>query len=262
MAPMTSHPQPDPAQGIFETMLVIRGEPVARAAHLARLEASLEAVYGAGLPAETDAVVAEHADGLELGRLRLTAVPSAPHSGLALQVDAGELEGWPHFPERPVSLRPHEVSGGLGCHKWADRAALPTPAPGEAPLLVDDGQVLEAAWANVFAVRDGAVFTPPLDGRILPGVTRATVVELARARGFEVFERALTLEELRQADEVFLTNSIRGVETVDSVKDTRLPGIAPLTRLLSDALRAEWALARPKPAPASSGEQLSHLPFR
>jgi para-aminobenzoate synthetase/4-amino-4-deoxychorismate lyase len=250
---MTSRPKPDPAQGIFETMLVVRGEPVARAAHLGRLEASLEAVYGAELPAETDAVVAEHADGLELGRLRLTAVPSlAKLSGLDLRVDAGELAGWPHFPEQPVALRPHQVAGGLGCHKWADRAALPTPAPGEAPLLVDGDEVLEAAWANVFAVRNGAVFTPPLDGRILPGVTRATVVDLARAQGIEVSEQPLTLDELRQADEAFLTNSIRGIETVGSVDGTLLPATATLAQELSNALRAEWGL---RPAPAFSTER-------
>jgi para-aminobenzoate synthetase/4-amino-4-deoxychorismate lyase len=255
MAPMTSHPKPDPAQGIFETMLVVRGTPVARAAHLRRLEASLEAVYGAGLPAETDTVVAEHAGGLELGRLRLTAVPSlAKRSGLGLRVDAGELDDWPHFPERPVSLRPHQVSGGLGCHKWADRAALPTPAPGEAPLLVDGDEVLEAAWANVFAIRNGAVFTPPLDGRILPGVTRATVIDLARAQGVEVSEQRLTLDVLRQADGAFLTNSIRGIEMVDSVDGTQLPS-SSLTERLKDALRAEWGPAKPEPSPAFSNER-------
>lgn len=242
MAQMTSRPKPDPAQGIFETMLVVRGEPVAEAAHLTRLEASLEAVYGIGLPVETDAVVAAHAADLQLGRLRLTAFPANGEgpSGLSLEVDAGELAAWPHFPEQPVSLVPHQVSGGLGCHKWADRAALPAAAPGEAPLLVDGDEVLEAAWANVFSVRNGAVFTPPLDGRILPGVTRATTIELARARGFEVFERALPMEELRRADEVFLTNSIRGVEVAGSVNGTALDAPGPVTAALRDDLRAAW----------------------
>ena len=76
------------------------------------------------------------------------------------------------------------LAGGLGEHKWVDRslldeaqAALPA---GALPLIVDaDGAVLEASRANLFAVRDGALFTPPLDGRILPGVTRARVIEIA-----------------------------------------------------------------------------------
>ena len=239
---MTTRPEPDPAQGIFETMLVVGGEPVARAAHLARLEASVEAVYGVGLPPETATVVAEHAADLGLGRLRLTAFPTnagRPPS-LGLEVDAGELDGWPHFPAQPVSLWPHQVSGGLGCHKWADRTALPDPAPGEAPLLLDGDQVLEAAWANVFAVRDGAVFTPPLDGRILPGVTRATTIKLARARGFEVFERALPLEELCLADEAFLTNSLRGIELAAAVDGTPLEAPGPIAAALRADLRSAW----------------------
>ena len=244
MAPMTSHPKPDPAKGIFETMLVVRGAPVMPAAHLARLESSLEAVYGVGLPARAHRIVTERAADLELGRLRLTIAPAKagdpePH----IEVDAGELAGWPHFPERPVTLRPHLVIGGLGCHKWADRAALPSPAPGEAPLLVDGDEVLEAAWANVFAVRNGAVFTPPLDGRILPGVTRATTIELARARGIEVLESAMPLAELHQADEVFLTNSIRGVEVVVSVDGGTLEPLGPVTAALRDDLRTAWGLA-------------------
>ncbi len=249
MAPMTSRPHPDPAQGIFETMLVVRGEPVLPAAHLGRLEASLEAVYGVGLPAQTRQVVAEHAAGLELGRLRLTVTPSRSDSAPGLEVDAGELDGWPHFPEQPLSLRPYQVGGGLGCHKWADRAALPAAAAGEAPLLIDGEEVLEAAWASVFAVRGGAVFTPPLDGRILPGVTRATTVDLARARGIEVVEGPIQLADLRLADEVFLTNSIRGVEVVDSVDGSPIEAPGPVTALLRSDLRNAWNLA---PAPAVS----------
>jgi para-aminobenzoate synthetase / 4-amino-4-deoxychorismate lyase len=245
MTPMTSPPRPDPTQGIFETMLVVRGEPVAPREHLGRLEASVAAVYGTDLPARAHRVVAEDAAKLELGRLRLTVFPTGGQAPteLGLEVDAGELDGWPHFPEQPVALRPHQVTGGLGCHKWADRAALPKGIPGEAPLLVDGDEVLEAAWANVFAVRDGVLFTPPLDGRILPGVTRATAIELARARGIEVCERALPLVEMRQADEVFLTNSIRGVEIVDSVDGGRLEGPGPVTATLRDDLRAAWDLA-------------------
>ncbi|HEY6730313.1 MAG TPA: aminotransferase class IV [Solirubrobacterales bacterium] len=241
---MTPRRKPDPAQGIFETMLVVRGAPVAPSAHLARLGASLEAVYGAGLPPEAHRIVVESAEGLKLGRLRLTVAPSTEgRPGLDLAADVGELDDWPHFPEQPVSLRPHQVDGGLGCHKWADRAALPTPSPGEAPLLVDRDDVLEAAWANVFAVRRGALFTPPLDGRILPGVTRATTIELARSRSIETIERVLSLDELRQADEVFLTNSIRGIELVGSVDGVPLEAPGPIASALRADLETAWDLA-------------------
>jgi para-aminobenzoate synthetase / 4-amino-4-deoxychorismate lyase len=232
---MTAHRQPDPSQGIFETMLVVRGEPVARDAHLARLEVSLEAVYGVGLPARTRQLVTEHAEGLELGRVRLTFVP-----GGGVEAERGEIDRTLHFPEGPVSLRVHRVAGGLGCHKWADRSALPPSSQSEAAILVDGDDALEADRANVFAVRKGALFTPPLDGRILPGVTRATVLELAGAEGIEASERTLTLAELRESEEVFLTNSIRGIESVGFVDGTSLSPERPLSELLANALQAKW----------------------
>lgn len=245
MGPMPPRRQPDPSQGIFETMLVVRGEPVAPKAHLSRLESSLKTVYGAELPARTRQMVAEHAQGLELGRLRLTFVPDG-----GVEAEFGEIDRSLHFPEHTISLRSHPVSGGLGCHKWADRAAIPPSGPGEAALLVDGDEVLEADRANVFAVRKGTVFTPPLDGRILPGVTRATTIELARREGVEVAERVLTLGELRKSEGVFLTNSIRGIESIGSVDGTSLPTDGPLTRSLADALRSSWGLTK-RPVPAS-----------
>lgn len=248
MTPMTSRPKPDPARGVFTTMLVVDGAPIAPAAHLTRLEASMEAVYSAPLPAATAERVEERAKGLELGRLRLTFTPGAED----LDLEATELDRSLHFPARPVSLVAHQASGGLGAHKWVDRAALPAAEPGEAPLLVDGDEVLEAAWANVFAVRNGALFTPPLDGRILPGVTRATIVELGREEGIEVTERALDLDDLRQADEVFLTNSTRGIETAAAVDGVRLPGERPLSHRLAATMRGAWGLKtrddRPKAA--------------
>jgi para-aminobenzoate synthetase/4-amino-4-deoxychorismate lyase len=246
MRPMTSRPQPDPSRGIFETMLVVRGEPVARDAHLARLEASLEAVYGVGLPARTRQLVTEQARGLELGRVRLTCAP-----GDDVEVERGEIDRTLHFPEGPISFRSHRVAGGLGCHKWADRSALPAGSQSEASILVDGDDVLEADRANVFAVRRGTVFTPPLDGRILPGVTRATVLELAAAEGIEATERTLSLTELRESEEVFLTNSIRGIEPVGSIDGAPLPVAKPVTHTLAGALRNQWGLAKREPAPAS-----------
>jgi para-aminobenzoate synthetase / 4-amino-4-deoxychorismate lyase len=245
MRRMTPPRKPDPARGIFETMLVVNGEPVGPDAHLSRLEMSLEAVYGAEMPARARQLVAEHAKGLELGRLRLTFVPDG-----GVEVESGEIDRSLYFPAHTISLRSLAVSGGLGAHKWVDRAALPVSGKGEAALLVDGDEVLEADRANVFAVRKGTVFTPPLDGRILPGVTRATTVALARAEEIEVVESTLTVEELRQSEEVFLTNSIRGIEKIGSVDGTSLPTDGPVSRSLAEALRSAWGLTK-RPVPAT-----------
>jgi para-aminobenzoate synthetase / 4-amino-4-deoxychorismate lyase len=114
----------------------------------------------------------------------------------------------------PVRLRAVTVPGGLGCHKWIDRrllAALADDAEAE-PLLCDlDGLVLEAARANLFVVEDGPrIVTPPADGRILPGVTRATVLELARELGIDVRVEPVDLARLADAEEIFLTGSLSG----------------------------------------------------
>ncbi|HYH54603.1 MAG TPA: aminotransferase class IV [Solirubrobacterales bacterium] len=244
---MTPPRKPDPSQGIFETMLVVDGAPVAPEAHLARLEASLEAVYGTQLPAGTRKLLAKHAAGLELGRLRLTFIP-----GSEIELEFGEIDRSLHFPKHAISLRSYAVSGGLGCHKWADRAALPPSDKGEAAILVAGDEVLEADRANVFAVRKGTVFTPPLDGRILPGVTRATTIELARAEGAEVIEGGITFDQLRQADEVFLTNSIRGIESVGCIDGISLTHQRPFTRCLVAALRSRWRNESGRPEAAAS----------
>jgi para-aminobenzoate synthetase / 4-amino-4-deoxychorismate lyase len=75
------------------------------------------------------------------------------------------------------------------------------------PLVVDlDGDVLEAAYANIFIVEGTHLVTPPLDGRQLPGTVRARVLALHPAR-----EERLTLDRIAGADELLLASSIHGV---------------------------------------------------
>jgi len=84
----------------------------------------------------------------------------------------------------------------------------------EAIFVGDDGLVLEGASDNVFCVKDGVLHTPPADGRILEGITRGRVLELAEERGIEVRVAPLPLDEFRAADEVFLTSSVLTVVPV------------------------------------------------
>jgi para-aminobenzoate synthetase / 4-amino-4-deoxychorismate lyase len=206
-------PVPDPAEGVFETTLVVDGRAVEVDAHLARLEASLDVLYGESLPADARSLIADGAAGLALGRLRLTVVPGTQPSVRVAEVDAALV-----FPELAVDVAPVTVPGGIGPHKWADRRLLDQaqaqlePA---VPLVLDsDGTPLEGSRSNLFVARDGSLATPPTDGRILPGVARARAIEVARTAGIEVSERALTLDELAAADEVFMTGGVRGVEPV------------------------------------------------
>ncbi len=85
-------------------------------------------------------------------------------------------------------------------------------------LITDEtGEILETDKANVFAVIDGVLLTPPADGRLLPGTTRAAVMRAAREHGIRVGQKPLTLDELASASEVFVTNAVVGVLPVTAI---------------------------------------------
>lgn len=84
----------------------------------------------------------------------------------------------------------------------------------ESIWLTPEARVAEGAISSIFVVRQEELLTPPLDTPILPGITRASVLELAAELGIAAREAALTLDELRGADEVFVTNSMMEVMPV------------------------------------------------
>jgi branched-chain amino acid aminotransferase len=107
-------------------------------------------------------------------------------------------------------------------------------------LLVDrSGCVTEGASSNVFAVRGGALVTPPLGAGILAGVTRALVLDLARELALPVREEPLPLGSLQSADEAFVTSTAREVLPVVRVGDRSIgPGVpGPTTWLVHRAFR-------------------------
>jgi branched-chain amino acid aminotransferase len=113
----------------------------------------------------------------------------------------------------------------------------------EALILNAAGMVAEAAVANVFAFRRGALLTPPATDGALEGVTRMSVLELAAGLGIPAREQTLSRMDLLSADEVFLTGTgarVVGVRTLDGVRiGARAPGA------VTEKLAAEFgALAR------------------
>ena len=84
----------------------------------------------------------------------------------------------------------------------------------EEVILIRDGRVGEAAACNVFIATGGMLLTPPADWRILPGISREVVIELARREGIKIQERDITRAELGAADEIWLTSSTREVMPV------------------------------------------------
>jgi para-aminobenzoate synthetase / 4-amino-4-deoxychorismate lyase len=178
--------------------------------------------------------VRDRAHGVRIGRLRITVAPGAGADIQVVPIDP-ELV-FPAF-THAVTLRRLAIPGGLGAHKWADRRLL-TEAEAEALVVDNGGDVLEASRANVFLVEDGAIVTPPADGRILPGVTRRRLLELLQVR-----EESVSFDRLLAADEVFLTGSVRGVEPVRGCDGRREGREGAVTSFVSGELRRQWAIS-------------------
>jgi para-aminobenzoate synthetase/4-amino-4-deoxychorismate lyase len=226
--------RPDPALGVFETLAVRNGRPVDLDAHLVRLAVSLEALYGAALPGDlAERVRVAAGDGAgrlaaAYARLRIDAVPGERG---AIRFEIAVHPAAPANPDTPVTLAPVRLPGGLGAHKWRDRALLDALQAelGAVPLLVDaDGAVLEAAMANVWLIEGDTLVTPPADGRILPGCTRARGLALPAAR-----EEPFDLDRMDAADAAALSSSIALVRVADLGRGAPAP---PPLDALRDAL--------------------------
>lgn len=197
---------------------------------------------------------------------------------LYLQVTRGCAPRDFFFPEplRPTVLayvrgvplpRPEEILAGVALHpvedlRWARCDIKSTnllasvlakeearKAGADEALFVGPGGVVrEGGSSNVFAVLDGVLRTHPLSNRILGGVTRRHVLEIARREGYPVEERAFTLEELDvgfgRECEVFIASTLRDVMPVVKVGEVRVgngrPG--PVTLRLADLVREEQAV--------------------
>jgi branched-chain amino acid aminotransferase len=110
----------------------------------------------------------------------------------------------------------------------------------EAILLDGNGQVAEASGENIFIVRKGRIKTPPLSSAILEGITRETVITLAREMGFVVEETTFSRDELYLADEVFFTGTAAEITPIREVDDRRI-GVGhrgPVTKELQQAFFA------------------------
>jgi para-aminobenzoate synthetase/4-amino-4-deoxychorismate lyase len=239
--------RPDRHRGVFETLLVLDGEPVELGAHLARLDASLRALFPhREPPAELALELAEASTGTALGAIRAVVAPGEDET-LQMEIARLEIEPQRILPPVPATIEARTVAvrGGLGGHKWADRSFLDRMHGGladdETLLVLDwDDTLLESSRANAFAVLDGALLTPPADGRILPGIARARALDIAAEAGLEVRETALLREDLTTADELFLTGSLRGVELVRTVDGTELEPTGEVAAAIHDGLRRAW----------------------
>ena len=246
---------------IFETLRVYGGVPFAWERHLERLVLSA-AELGFPVPPSPGALRAALAELLEALGLRDAVVRLTVTRGIAgarptragawLEAEAPTARLWAGTRRGAgtaiVSRTPFEP-GWLGRHKTASRLAWDLAreearAAGvdEAILVAPAGQVLEGAASNVFVVRDDELLTPPLSLPVLPGVTRAIVLELCREMGLRHRELAIVPEHLRWAHEILLTNSVQEVLPLAELDGRPLPSRA-IGQRLREAYRRRVGVA-------------------
>jgi branched-chain amino acid aminotransferase len=107
----------------------------------------------------------------------------------------------------------------------------------EAILLTSEGTVADGSGENIFAVRDGVLYTPDLATGILPGITRDSVTQIAQDLGHTVVEKALIRSDLYLADELFMCGTAAEVTPIRSIDDHEI-GVGPVTRQVQEAYLA------------------------
>ena len=122
----------------------------------------------------------------------------------------------------------------------------------EVILLNERDEVAECTAANIFCVRSGKVTTPPLSAGCLPGVTRATLLEIGEKAGMPVVEATLSLQDLFGADEIFITSTTREVQPVSQIEERQIAQVGgPVTQRLakafSDYVAQSYLEANPNP---------------
>ncbi len=254
-AAATPSPLVDRSRGVIETILTIDGQVVDPMPHLRRLAKSVATLFGpVSLP--TRSVLDQAARSAPIGRGRLR-ISVCPEERPAVVVSCRPFER--DVPGAGLSLHTCEAPGGLGPHKWRDRSWLDQRSrtgQHDVLLLVDGDDVLEASRSNLFVVLGSAVLTPPTDGRILPGLARGRVIALLEQAGFDVREQRVTLETMGRGSEVFLTNSLRGVEwvrTCEGVGGWGAGSVAARAKALFDEDRTSHL--------APAGDDIAHNDF-
>ena len=144
---------------------------------------------------------------------------------------------------RPV-LEDAVVNAKAGClYPNNARMLREANAKGYQNALVADamGNLAESATANVFLVKDGEVFTPIANGTFLAGITRARHIRNLAADGSPVHETVLTFDDVRDADEVFLSGNMNKVTPVTEFDGTNYQ-VGPVTRRVRE-MYWDWALS-------------------
>lgn len=262
------------ADGIYEVIRIFGGKPFELERHLDRLERS-----AASLRLELDPSAEE------IGRIAedLLGRERADESQIYIQVTRGVAPRGHAIPPsvkpttlvaiRPVTSPPAELlrSGGAAItvpdDRWArcDVKAIgltanvlartqANAAGAYEAIFVRDGSVTDAASCNVFAVFGTTLMTAPCTNYILWGITREVVLDLAREDGIDALEATFRADQLREADEIFVTGTSSGIVPIVTLDGATVGAgrVGPVTRRLMELYevrtRGEDAIVQPAPA--------------
>lgn len=216
--------------GFFETFRTYGGEVFLYEPHMIRLRSAL-ADYRIDMPYSDEEILAAihslyEENGYEDGYYRLNVSAGVHDIGLApaeykqpnvlifqkalnlppvhTEKDGVWLATTRNEPESVVRHKSHQYANNV-----KGRLELPSLKETEGLFVTSDGYVAEGITSNVFWVKQGELYTPSLNAGILPGTTRAFVIEMAGELGLSLNEGLYTQEELESAEEVFITNAIQ-----------------------------------------------------
>ncbi|MAP10030.1 MAG: branched-chain-amino-acid transaminase [Rhodopirellula sp.] len=250
--------------GVFEGMRIYSGKVFALEDHMTRLYESARAIM-LDIPIAIDALTTAvnetvAKNGLTEGYIRLVVTRGGNQLGLnpfacedpQVIIIADTISLYPEkfyteglelitastIRNHPAALSPRVKSLNYLNNIMAKIEAIRAGCI-EAVMLNTKGEVAECTGDNIFIVRGDRLITPPIDAGILEGITRNTVIDLARENGIEVAEEAMTRHDIFVADECFLTGS--AAEVIPAVKlDGRVIGDGkpgPMTQKLNAAFR-------------------------
>jgi branched-chain amino acid aminotransferase len=231
--------------GVFDSLRIYGGKAMAITSHMKRLEASART---AGINVEGGELIRDMTRIVREGSLR----PDCPDGGDCLAktyITGGDDNDHGLFPnpryfvifEGGPQVPPEEYKTGVALQPTTEGRPYPIvksinylfglmQGAGRGDVLeclyCPDGYITETLRSSFFICREGKIITAPI-GKVLGGVTRNIVVELARENGFTVEERCPDLSELATADEAFLTSSWKEVMPVVRVGDTAIANGKP-----------------------------------
>ncbi len=245
--------------GLFETILVLNRTPLWGNMHFARLEAAAQEL-GIGFDRDgLDDALEEILAGAEKTHqvLRVTLTRGTSVRGLGASGGSSSLlitldPFDPAMMFKPVALssttirrNPQSVSARLKTLSYIDNIAAAREAAShgmeDALLLNTKGNLACSTIANLFLVSGGTLITPARDQGILTGVTRQALIHSAAHLGMRAEERAVKPAEIKKADAVFLTNSLRFIRPVTALDKQPLPqaDLSPLVEALCKAARLQ-----------------------